>query len=230
MTNTSNNQIKPRVFRAWVIFSTTWVVLSAPLVATFFKSEYLRFVFYETVAGYWQKFDSPRFVFVGDSITATGRNWGLRLYGNPLISRTFAADGYTTRQIQSMAGRAAALNPEWIFVMAGTNDVTGDDYALEATVARFRHLLETAQSGGAGVVVTLALYQQDHENNLKIGALNKRIVELADEMQVEIIDLNPVVAPEEVLLDKFTDDGVHPSARGLKVWADAIRELVNSKT
>lgn len=206
-----------------------YLLVTIPIVAVFLRSEWLRFAFFETVAGYWHKVSPPRYVFLGDSITAAGRNWGLRLDGNPLLSRTFAQNGYTTQQLEGEAHRAAALRPEWIFVMAGTNDVAAEEYSLQTTLARYRRILATARGSGARVVVTLAPMQMDPAQNVRLVALNRELGAAAADLGVAIVDINGTIAPEGILLGEYTVDGVHPSDRWLDVWSATIRRLVDAQ-
>lgn len=206
-----------------------YIVTTIPIVAVLLRSEWLRFAFFETVAGYWQKFSPPRYVFLGDSITAAGRNWGLRLDGNPLVSRTFAQNGYTTFQIEGEAQRAAELRPEWIFVMAGTNDVAAEDYDLRPTMARYRRILETARDCGARVVVTLAPMQRDAARNTRLAELNAAVAGAASELGATVVDINDTIAPGGVLLGEYTVDGVHPTKLWLDVWTESIRDVVRGR-
>ncbi|OIP85068.1 MAG: hypothetical protein AUK44_00555 [Porphyromonadaceae bacterium CG2_30_38_12] len=42
--------------------------------------------------------------------------------------------------------------------------------------------------------------------------------------KIDVIDLNPIIADKnQVLLDKYTTDGVHINDLGYKLWSDEIK-------
>ena len=59
----------------------------------FFKSEYVRYLNYNLLAHRNEKLLGSNIVFVGESITAGGRNWSMRLGGNPFGSINLTGSG-----------------------------------------------------------------------------------------------------------------------------------------
>jgi lysophospholipase L1-like esterase len=44
-----------------------------------------------------------------------------------------------------------------------------------------------------------------------------------------VVDLNGIIAPEGVLLSKYSTDGVHFSNDGYKVWAQELIDILASQ-
>ena len=107
-------------------FLVLWLVLTLPIVTVLTINSWSRSVFLETLAHWRSKVFPLKYVFVGDSITAGGRNWGWRLWDNPLAARNMAGNGYTVWQIEGQVRDAIAkYHPKVIFILAGTNDLLG---------------------------------------------------------------------------------------------------------
>ena len=113
------NQIIPRQ-RIIRLMVGAYCILSLPLVLVFLKSEYVRFVAVQTVTNWKGKLNGVSSVYVGDSITAGGRNWG-----SMLGAINLAGDGYTVSQIEGQLGKAETYSPKRVFILAGTNDILG---------------------------------------------------------------------------------------------------------
>ena len=53
-----------------------YILCSLPIVVVFLKSEYVRFIAIQMVANWNGKLNGLSEAYIGDSITAAGRNWG----------------------------------------------------------------------------------------------------------------------------------------------------------
>ncbi|MFM8716098.1 MAG: hypothetical protein ACKOF3_04825, partial [Spartobacteria bacterium] len=79
----------------------TYFILTLPLVLVALKSEYVRFVAIQMVTNWKGKLSGISSAFVGDSITAGGRNWG-----TVLGAINLAGNGYTVWQVEGQLGKA----------------------------------------------------------------------------------------------------------------------------
>ena len=99
------------------------LIAAAPLAV----NTHLRETYVFTISHWLTKIRSPKAVFVGDSITA-GAGWnfhGLSWFN--VIN--LGAMGLTIHQIESLAKLAVTnYQPQFLFVMAGTNDVVSPHY------------------------------------------------------------------------------------------------------
>jgi hypothetical protein len=82
----------------------------------------------------------PRFVFIGDSLTANG-NWGWMLARNPFSAANLAEHGASINEVAVQIGRASAYHGEFLIVMAGTNEILTYHQTLEQIVCNYRFYL-----------------------------------------------------------------------------------------
>ena len=68
------------------------------MLIPFAANDQLRFQYMQTVLDYVAKVVPPRLVFLGDSNTAGGGNWGWRVLGNPISAINFGVSNYTIRR------------------------------------------------------------------------------------------------------------------------------------
>lgn len=80
------------------------------VVLSFATNEQLRFHYVQLIAHWKSKSIPPAYVFLGDSITAGGRNWGWDINRNPLEAINFGVSSYTTQQISYLIDEAIAYN------------------------------------------------------------------------------------------------------------------------
>lgn len=209
----------PRLRRTLLI---AYIAATLPLLAIFAGSEYTRFIALETCVHWRSKFSPPHAVFIGDSITAGGRNWGWRLWGNPLAARNLGASGATIFQVQAQARVAASYGPQTVYVLAGTNDLLTGRGTPDEWLADYRGILAAIAECGAKPVVTLVPYTAHAEHSAAIGEFNSKLRELCQEVGAGVVDLNAVVAPDGVLLPEYTTDGVHLSEAAYGAWAGLL--------
>jgi len=96
----------------------------------------------ELVLDYVAKVVPPRLVFLGDSNTAGGGNWGWRVLGNPISAINLGVNNYTIRQVAFMVPRAAEYRPSVVAVMAGTNDILANHASVEQIRRDFDFLMD----------------------------------------------------------------------------------------
>lgn len=172
----------------------------------------------------------PKLVFLGDSIT---QRWEYR----PQIWSRFAAYspanfGAGGDRVPNVIWRVEngaldGIHPEFIVVLVGTNDVSGDDSAF------YRRQNPTAAAIAAGEQKLLAeIHEKQPQSRIilmglfprrnrmrQIEAVNDRIRSIAGVTYLNIDDalrLNGEYNPA------FTIDGVHLTDAGYAIWADRL--------
>ena len=105
------------------ILRTVVLCVALVMLIPFAANEQLRFQYMQTVLDYVAKVVPPRLVFLGDSNTAGGGNWGWRVLGNPISAINLGVSNYTIRQVAFMVPRAVEYRPSVVVIMAGTNDI-----------------------------------------------------------------------------------------------------------
>jgi lysophospholipase L1-like esterase len=166
----------------------------------------------------------PRFVFAGDSLTASG-NWGWILAGNPLSAANLADFGASINDVAVQVSSARAYHAAYLLVMAGTNDLLTYRHTLEQIVCDYRSLLDKAPTG-LRLIVTLIPYTSFPEHTDKIRAVNSEIRRLSEHKGADIIDINAQISTNGILNKDLTTDGVHFNQRAYQIWSDQILKLI----
>jgi lysophospholipase L1-like esterase len=186
----------------------------------------LRSAYFSTMHRQVTKIARPRFVFAGDSLTANG-NWGWALARNPFSAVNLAESGALIDQVSLQVKDAKAYGAEFLFVMAGTNDIVVFDRSVRQIAERFEHLIAMAPND-MKLIVTLLPYLAVPAHRDKIRAANLEMSRLSEKKAAAVVDLNPVIAKDEVLGVNYTTDGLHLSDLGYMIWADELRKKVKS--
>lgn len=206
---------------------TIYITLTAPIVLLFATNWMFRYHFFNIMAHYRSKITRPYTLHAGDSITAGGGHWSLLLGRTPFDSITLAENGYTVKQITSKVILAKQYNPKTISIMAGTNDVFHPRYRLDETLLDFKEMLDAAQDVSDSCIVTLPPLTRIPSASESIAELNSQIKPLIQNSKCRIIDLNPFLAPNGILLDQYTTDGVHLSPKAYDEWARQLKAVLN---
>lgn len=100
------------------------------------------------------------------------------------------------------------------------NDILSGKFEKEKFRQDYKNLIEEALGVSENVIITLIPWTS--QKNPDIGKANDIITELLLDYDVAVIDLNPQISENRMLLDSFTTDGVHPNERALQVWESEI--------
>ena len=164
----------------------------------------------------------PPVVLLGDSITLDG-DWAALLPGVPV--RNAGVGGDTTASALDRVGAAVTGRPSRVFVLIGTNDV-GAGEPEEAVLTRYERLLSrvAAAAPDADVVVQSVL-PREAAYGPALLRLNAGLRELTERRGLAYLDLWPAFLGEDSgIRPELTDDGLHLSAPGYRLWADALRQ------
>ncbi|MEM8899090.1 MAG: GDSL-type esterase/lipase family protein [Bacteroidota bacterium] len=179
------------------------------------------------------KVDAPiptRILMLGDSITAGG-HWNL--WTGRADIRNEGIGGASSKSTLNRFDRE--LWPPEIslcFLMIGANDIAGG-IPISQVTDNIELILEGMASRNIEVVLQSVLFVSaevvDHENrNLQIQTLNEQLKVLADERELQFVDLNELLAPQGILINRYTQDGIHLMEDGYKVWLSQILPIIDS--
>ncbi len=158
----------------------------------------------------------------------------------PLLVYNRGVGGFTTRELMDALEICVfALEPKYIFINIGTNDLNGPDYAESELAARYEAILRTVRRRlpEAGIFA-LAYYPTcpavgnrnpymrellRYRTNERVASANNAVRAMAERMGVEFLDFNRCVADEngEMRAD-IAVDGIHMYADGYKPVLDAL--------
>ena len=217
---------KHNAIRRWFCRTTlcVYVLSTLPLLTLFLWNRTCQNTFLNLSAHYRSRIFPLTTVHIGDSFTARGGGyWSTYIGGLPLDAYNLAGNGYTVEQIKHQVAKALAYSPACICVMGGTNDLYDQRYDVDYTIAAYRDLLKEIKNADVFCIVTLIPYQNSNQKQLQIDELNRRITAIAEEHDCAVIDLNPILAPDGILLSKYTTDGTHLTYAAYYVWGSEIK-------
>jgi len=168
-----------------------------------------------------------RILLLGHSLIEFG-DWGRLLPGHTVASLGRA--GETTAGLLGRLDDAVRAHPkvDAVVVMSGTNDIlAGDDSFLHEyrSVAR---RLRRAYPGAAILLHALLPLSPDWVSPEYVARVNAAIARIGAETGVTAIDLTGRFTGRGglPLVELYDPDGVHLSAEGYRVWADALTEAL----
>jgi lysophospholipase L1-like esterase len=172
-------------------------------------------------------------LFVGDSITDWWRqaNRGLPVWNEhfaPLKAANFGIAGDTTQGVlwRMQNGELDGFQAKLIVLMLGTNNINRnpeEDIAEgnRAIVAEFLKRQPQAKVLLLGIFPRGA--QPDSPFRASIKTINEKLATIADNSRVFYMDIGGLfLAPDGSLPADIMPDGLHPSEKGYRIWADAI--------
>lgn len=178
---------------------------------------------------------SGRVVFLGDSITD---RWNLEksFPGKPYVNRGIG--GQTTPQmLVRMFPDVIDLKPAAVIVLAGTNDIhgnTGPETARMVT-ENLQAITELAEAHKIRVILCLLTPVSDYASfpqtryrpPAQILALNAWIKSYAARAHAVLADYYSALVDDKGMLRKgYSDDGLHPNARGYALLAPVAEAAI----
>ena len=204
-----------------------YLLITLPSGALLFQSEYYRFVTLEQITSKISLFKSPEYIFLGDSITAGGRNWGLRLGLMPFYTANLGVNGYTIRQVTGLLDTAVKLRPSYIFIMIGTNDILDNRVSDRQIEEDWRSLIQQVkQKTNARLIVTGIPIMANKAYDERIIKINNFIKTSAASKGFEFIDINYVLLANTDNRGQYFIDGVHFSKITYKIWIEEIKKAI----
>jgi lysophospholipase L1-like esterase len=175
-----------------------------------------------------------RVVFLGDSITD---NWDVAksFPGKPYVNRGIG--GQTTPQMLArMYADVIHLHPAVVILLAGTNDIarnTGPE-TQEMVEDNIRAICELAASNNIKIILCLltpvsdyAKKQTDKRPPADIINLNHWIESYAPDVHAELADYYTAIVDDKGMLrEGFSDDGLHPNAKGYELLAPVAEAAI----
>lgn len=174
-------------------------------------------------------------VFDGDSITdfwqSTGKDVWAQHYA-ALNATDFGISGDRTEHLlwRLQQGQINGITPKLIVLMIGTNNTKRDSASqiadgIKAIVAEYRKRCPEAH------ILLLAVFPRDGARDpirSKIADINKSISVLDDGTHVTYLDIGEKFLDQGGNIPKdVMPDGLHPSAKGYQIWADAIQPVID---
>jgi len=165
-------------------------------------------------------------LFIGDSLIAMG-DWQKMFPGVSVDCRGVAGETVSGLLVRLESIVAGIDPPDLIFIMSGINDVAMENFTFMDSYGKVIELL-AARFPRAGIVVNSLLPARlPWLSDGVVPKVNTILRRLAERMEVTFLDIYSNFTDDEGRPAEryFLDDGVHLSARGYRVWAEALAGL-----
>lgn len=171
--------------------------------------------------------DTADIVFYGNSITNMHEWW--EAFGSDRRILNRGASGASSRELLKNIGSVIDGHPSKIFLMIGTNDISGG-VPVDTVVANIRRMAGRVrgESPRTRLFIQSILPRREEWKNDSNRVANARIKELCDELGVTFVDLwEPL---QGVRSDgEWSADGLHLFARGYREWCRLIAPLIGGE-
>lgn len=169
-------------------------------------------------------------VFVGNSLTEKGENWGQRFNNKKVKNRGIAGD--VSAGVINRLAEIYYYKPEKVFLKIGINDLFHDDLTPEYVAKNIQFIVDKIhlESPETKIVVqTILPTDKNTALKAKIAATNTIIKNSVQSNYYQVIDLHSIFADaNDLMISSYTVDGVHLSEAGYILWQNYIKEFVNN--
>ena len=186
-----------------------------------------------------QPLNNGEIIFLGNSITAEGKDWSDRL-DNPII-RNRGIGGDTTDGVLARSGEIIDSEPTAVFLLIGINDLYNNTFETPSVNYIANNIVNIAKKVKTGSVNTkvfiqtlLPISKKKSRKfyklyNQSIKNINKIIIENQENELYSVIDLYSIfVNNRGQLINKLTNDGLHLNEKGYKLWSKFIKPITDS--
>jgi lysophospholipase L1-like esterase len=180
--------------------------------------------------------------FEGDSITRRWGtsdaqykefldNWNRNFFGWNAGNFGWGADSLQNNLWRLENGELDGVHPKVIVLMGGTNNLraasTAEAMVDEVTTVIAACLDIMRKKAPDATVILMGITPRNGPFMPVIDRINERLSALADGKRIRYLNINARLADASgKLLEGVTVDGLHLSARGYQIWADALKPIL----
>ncbi len=166
-------------------------------------------------------------MMLGDSLTFRN-NWNLMLHREDIINR--GVDGETTYGILYAIERIRLEDVSSVCIMIGINDLLQEENFKEV-FNRYEMIVEYFLQQKLRIIIQATLYVvkdvfEAHILNDEVDALNTKLQKLAEDKNLDFLNLNPYLSENGALKAIYSDDGVHLNVKAYKIWSRYLSALL----
>jgi len=170
-------------------------------------------------------------VMLGNSLTYR-ISWRGLLGRSDIANRGIGSD--ITSGFMNRMNFVLNLNPKICFIEGGVNDIAFN-VNQDTTIRNLNALVDTLKNNKIKPVLTTVTfvaksYPDAINFNQKIKGLNKRIIKIANEKLIPVIDLNTRLTNGEFLRPEYAiGDGIHFTSKAYLVWKEEILKILEQE-
>lgn len=163
-------------------------------------------------------------VFVGNSITSKGRNWGERLNNKAIKNRGIAGD--VTDGVIARLGEINYVKPTAVFIEIGINDLLNDTLSPQRTANNIIEITKIIhQHNPKTKIFVETIFPTNKVNQVFRIQQTNDIIKKHKNKDFTVIDTHLLFADKDDFMQKeLTVDGIHLNEKGYQVWVDYLKK------
>jgi len=165
-------------------------------------------------------------VFLGNSITEQGGDWGKRLNNGSIKNRGIAGD--VTDGVLARLGEITYIKPIAVFVEIGINDLFNPNLSPERTannIIRIADAIKKQSPQTRVFIQTIFPTKNDFLVN-RISKTNQILRDYKKPRLFTLVETHALFADSADLMKKeYTKDGVHLNDKGYEIWVGQLRKF-----
>ncbi|MDN3702709.1 SGNH/GDSL hydrolase family protein [Vibrio artabrorum] len=163
-------------------------------------------------------------VMFGDSITEWAP-WADIFREISMVNRGLAGD--TTAGMLSRIDTTLNVKPKLVCFMAGINDLA-QGYSVDHIYQNYIEILTTWRVQGISILVQSTLYVGCRLQglNVQVSLLNQRLQAYCEQHEIEFLDVNKVLAPNQLLSNRYSCDDLHLNAQAYQAWSALLQPKI----
>jgi lysophospholipase L1-like esterase len=169
-------------------------------------------------------------VFIGNSITEQGGDWGQR-FNNPIVKNR-GISGDVSDGVVNRLAEIYYFKPKKVFLKIGINDLFRAELTAEYVANNIQRIVDKIhlESPVTKIYVQTVLPTSNNTSlKAKIAVTNTIIKNTIQTNYYQVIDLHPLFADaNDLMMSIYSVDGVHLSEAGYVVWQNYVKEFVNN--
>ncbi|HBK82503.1 MAG TPA: hypothetical protein DDZ41_02725 [Flavobacterium sp.] len=169
-------------------------------------------------------------VFVGNSITEQGGDWGVRFNNLRVKNRGIAGD--VTAGVINRLAEIYYYKPEKVFLEIGINDLFRGDLTSEYVANNIKSIIEKIHLESPTTKIYIqTVFPTSNDTSLKakIIATNTLLKAFTPSDYFQIIDTYTLFAnANDLMTNSYTTDGVHLNQSGYTLWQNYVKDIVNA--
>jgi len=177
-------------------------------------------------------------VFLGNSITEGGEDWGKRINMEGVSNRGISGD--ITDGVLERLKEIIFFKPKKVFILIGHNDLWS--FRIKSGVPSIKYIeknilkiVETINIGSPETMIYVQSilptrhFTRDGFFEKSINKINSFLIKKQNKLNFKYIDLHSFfVDSEGFLKSELTYDGGHLNDNGYEVWSDIIKSVISN--
>lgn len=169
-------------------------------------------------------------VFLGNSITAGGGDWGERLNYSNIRNRGISGD--VTDGVMARINEIIYFKSKAVFLLIGINDLWNFSPDTPSSEYIGENIIKIAEKIKIGspktkVYIQTILPTSRKIYKIRIEKINNMIKSKSSKYDYAVIDLHSHFVNQSGLIkEELTTDGIHLNSNGYKLWADIVKPFV----